>query len=486
MNEVRVAVLAELAKLGDEEVLSAIELSVRLGIPIGSVNHFLQAARFNDEVFAVTGGFRLTKRMTEIMGPLPPEIRSASAQSFNKIQTALQSLDPAFPQPLKELFARTLAGVTDGVLTSSEAAARLTVEENFLPLLERMLGKEILAEKAVIRVESGSSVERLTIDKAAGRDIVNVTLQVHFPERFQAASRDRLTMQRSTSTVGSNKPFVATAPCIDETLYLDTNEARHYGETNAMPQFDGGRAFIIGVADYTDPNLRIASGITVKEAQKVESLLKKQTVCAYPEAGVKLVTNPDREYLLREFKAFVEKVAGDSTASTVILFYAGHGVEGTDKKYYFTTRDTKLTTELKAVPDTAVGSDELMVEIRKIGTKKMLFVVNACFSGNVMPSLSPGEKLPGLPPPKSLGVEFLATGEGRALISACRPDQRSYFSNSSELSYFGSGLADGLEGNGINPGSGYIGLFELYLHVYDQVTATVVKLGAKQDPMIRA
>jgi caspase domain-containing protein len=277
---------------------------------------------------------------------------------------------------------------------------------------------------------------------------------------------------------------VAVATCIDTMPSLDTNQARHNGDTKAMPQFDGGRAFIIGVADYTDPNLKIASGITVKEAQKVESLLKKQTVCAYPEAGVKLLTNPDREYLLREFKAFVEKVASDSTASTVILFYAGHGVEGTDKKYYFTTRDTKLTTELKANPDTAVGSDELMAEIRKIGTKKMLFVVNACFSGNVMPSLSPGEKLPGSPPPKSLGVEFLATGEGRALISACRPDQRSYFSNSSELTYFGSGLADGLEGNGINPGSGYIGLFELYLHVYDQVTATVAKLGATQDPMI--
>ncbi len=248
-----------------------------------------------------------------------------------------------------------------------------------------------------------------------------------------------------------------------------------------MPQFDGGCAFIVGVAGYKHSALVLEAPVTVNEAVGLAQTLRDGTLCAYPSDHVKLLKDPTSRGLLDELDEFVNQVAGDGKASMVLLFFAGHGVLGSDGLYYFTTQETELTPQGLAVPGTAVSAPQLLERLRKIKSKKLLFVIDACFSGNVQPSLGPAV---GTPPTPSLGVEILASGEGRVLISSSRPTQRSYYDLKGTYTYFGSALINGLKGNGVGSSGGYVGLYELYLHVFDSVNQTVGALGAAQEPML--
>ena len=74
----------------------------------------------------------------------------------------------------------------------------------------------------------------------------------------------------------------------------------------------------------------------------------------------------------------------------------------------------------------------------------------------------------------------MGTGEGRALITASRAVQLSYFKSDNPHSYFGQALIDGLRGAG-QGSSGYIGLYELYQYIYTSVRAAT---SSQQDPVL--
>ncbi|HYN90134.1 MAG TPA: hypothetical protein VER55_16485, partial [Ardenticatenaceae bacterium] len=111
--------------------------------------------------------------------------------------------------------------------------------------------------------------------------------------------------------------------------------------------------------------------------------------------------------------------------------------------------------------------------------QKLLFLINACFSGHVTSTLGRGKVL-GAPPAATLGMEILATGEGRALITASRPSQYSYYLNTDQYTYFGQALLEGLRGASVPNTGGYIGLYELYQHIYRSVRAR----AESQEPML--
>jgi hypothetical protein len=248
-----------------------------------------------------------------------------------------------------------------------------------------------------------------------------------------------------------------------------------------MPSFPGGCGFVVGVANYyeNDLNLKRYDDLTVKEAEEVTKRLTDPNVCGYPKDRVITVIDPDRKTLLDAFGAFVEQVKNDPDTKTVVLFFAGHGMKGTDDKYYFTTKEVRLNSGRVAAGSGGLSSDELMAFLRVIPGKKLLFILDACFSGETTPSL--GGSL-GEPPSRDVGAEFLATGEGRALITACKASQRSYFGRGTERTFFGGSLLDALDGEGIPPASGYVGLFEMYLSLYQGVKGSVEALNLEQDP----
>lgn len=247
-----------------------------------------------------------------------------------------------------------------------------------------------------------------------------------------------------------------------------------------MNLFTQGHALVIGVGDYQDPEWR--APITVADAQGVADALKDPLVSAYPPDQVTMLCNA--QATLAGVTTALENLAQQvKRTDTVFIFFCGHGTLGDDGEYYFATQDTLFTgNQIEA--GTGLSKTDLITRLRAIQAQKLLFIINACFSGHVSPSLGPSEKSLGAPLSATLGAEILGTGEGRALIMASRPSQSSHYLGWKQQTFFGKGLVDGLRGVGVATRSGYIGLFELYEQLYKSVKTAAGEIKERQEPML--
>ena len=163
-----------------------------------------------------------------------------------------------------------------------------------------------------------------------------------------------------------------------------------------MPQFQQGHALVIAVSDYKDPGLKLAKPITVADAEGVADALKDPAVAAYPSGQVYLIPKDGgratKEAMVKAFEQFSGRVASSDTA---FIFFCGHGVLGEDGEYYLTTEDTVLTAKGRVKGGTGLAKTKLLDLLRAVKARKVLFIINACFSGHVGGTLSAREGVPG-------------------------------------------------------------------------------------------
>ena len=140
---------------------------------------------------------------------------------------------------------------------------------------------------------------------------------------------------------------------------------------------------------------------------------------------------------------------------------------------------------------TALPESSLLTKLRAIKAGKVLVLINACFSGNV-DSLglddddgTDDESL-GPPPSENLALRVLGSGEGRAVITACRADEKSWLRRP-DPTFFGNAIAEALRGRGSNQGSKFVGLFELYTYVFETTKTHAAGLSTPrvQEPVLR-
>jgi Caspase domain len=248
-----------------------------------------------------------------------------------------------------------------------------------------------------------------------------------------------------------------------------------------MPQFEQGHVLAIGVADYQDPDLKLSKPLTVADAKGVADALKDPGVAAYPPGQVQLIpeggTRAIRAEVIRAFEQFAGRVGPNDTA---LVFYCGHGVLGEDGEYYLTTEDTVLTADCRVKQGTGLAKTKLMELLRAVKAQKVLFIINACFSGHFGGTLALRGDVLGVPPSSTMSVELLGTGKGRALITASRPTEYSYFTSQDSNTFFGNALIDGLRGKAVGHG-GYVGLYELYQYIYETVRS---RSGGRQNSVL--
>lgn len=245
-----------------------------------------------------------------------------------------------------------------------------------------------------------------------------------------------------------------------------------------MPLFHQGRPLALRVGDYQE--IRLRAPIAAPDARRVAGALKDPAVGAYPPEQVHLLLDAQdtRDGVLAAPDRFAHLTR---PTDTVFLFFYGHGCLGEDDLYYFMTRDVVLTPGLLVRKGTGARGPEILERLRALPAGKLLFVIHACDSGHINPSLGAPEDVLGAPPSATLGGQVLATGAGRAPITASRPAQLSFYRHSDPHSYFGQALIDGLSGRGVADSGGYIGLNELYQHVYLRVK---VATDGAQDPVL--
>lgn len=153
--------------------------------------------------------------------------------------------------------------------------------------------------------------------------------------------------------------------------------------------------------------------------------------------------------------------------------------------YYLTTHDTRLAGG-KVVAGTGISQAELLGSLRGIRAERLLLFFNACFAGNISPTLSGGAASPtlGMMLPGQTAAALLGTGAGRAIVTAAREQQYSFIGTGT-LTIFAQALVDGLRGMGVPNRDGAITLFDLYAHLYDTVGQQTAPLVATLDEEMR-
>jgi hypothetical protein len=246
--------------------------------------------------------------------------------------------------------------------------------------------------------------------------------------------------------------------------------------------FDKGYALVIGIGSYTHiPSANIP--VSVRDAKAVRDLLCNPDLCAYRPEQVTLLHDgaATREGIFSTLDALAGKITPENT---VALYYCGHGEYGTDGNYYLTTHDTQ-TSGSKVVKGTGISEAELLGKLRAIPAKRLLLLFNLCHSGEISPDLGIGDQgktFGDVNLPETATDALLSTGEGRIIITACRPEQKSWI-GSGTLSIFARALVDGMSGKGYVPNNnGYVSAFALYEHIYVAVKEAAGKLGRIQEP----
>jgi hypothetical protein len=245
--------------------------------------------------------------------------------------------------------------------------------------------------------------------------------------------------------------------------------------------FERGHALVIGVGSYTHiPWADIP--ISVTDARAMREVLVNPDLCGYPSPQVTLLhdATASKDGVLAALGALRETPEDH----TVLLYYCGHGANGADGNYYLTTHESQVSNN-KVVKGTGISEAELLDALRQIRAKRLLLLFNACHSGELSPSLAPetpAASFGDLPLSAKSVDALLSTGEGRVIIAACRPEQKSWIGGG-KLSIFTQALVDGLSGQGYVPNNnGFVGAFGLYEHVYEAVKAAAGKLGKVQEP----
>lgn len=251
-----------------------------------------------------------------------------------------------------------------------------------------------------------------------------------------------------------------------------------------MP-FTHGHALLIGVGSYAHHPAPKDLPATVRDAEALRQVLRDPTLCGYPDGQIALLTG---QAALRDpFLAELDSLAQVTPDATVLIYFAGHGFYGQDGDYYLTSHDTRLA-GARVVTGTGVSEKVLLEKLRAIPARRLILLFNACHAGELMPAMGAGD--PTSPDdvilPDSAAAAILATGEGRVVITACRPQQQSYIAPGQPLTLFGQALMDGLSGRSlyIASNAGYVSAFALYEHIYHAVLDAIRPYGAQQEPVL--
>ncbi len=251
-------------------------------------------------------------------------------------------------------------------------------------------------------------------------------------------------------------------------------EEHHVGADNAF-------ALIVGISQYRDGRIPKLN-YTHADAKAFYELLLDPNRAGFKKENVRLLLDSDATYtqIRRSVNQWMfSRVTKDST---VMVFFAGHGGEEQDKcdpdsgrqAYYFLPWD--------ADPDdlatTGLSQSDFEKLLRTLRSQRMVIFLDACHSTGV--AKAGARDLSVVVAPK---YDRLAEGEGRVVIAAAKPEQRSWEDPKLQHGIFTYHLLEALRGKADANGDGYVSIQEVVSYLQREVPRTVKLLGKEpQDP----
>ncbi|HOC20828.1 MAG TPA: caspase family protein [Anaerolineae bacterium] len=228
-----------------------------------------------------------------------------------------------------------------------------------------------------------------------------------------------------------------------------------------MAIFDHGYALLIGVNAHSVPEWALPD--VEKDVTALGEVLRHPERCAYPAANVRTLTGTaaTHEGILDGLRWIRQRLQTDPEA-TAVIYYTGHGERDdsrTPAEFYLIPYDT--TTDVQS---SALRATEFAAAINAMQPQRLLVILDCCHAGGM--DVKEVEPLPGgyvsavMPPallmgddasvrftPGAKGLEALAQGRGRAVLSASTGEQRSFIRKDRRMSIFTYHLIEALTGH---------------------------------------
>jgi hypothetical protein len=250
--------------------------------------------------------------------------------------------------------------------------------------------------------------------------------------------------------------------------------------------FPHGYALLIGVGDSAYQRWSLPT--TVKDACAIQAALTDPELCAYPNDAEHIRLLHDggatRAAILDGLAWLAAQTKLDSQA-TAVVYYSGHGwLDRTTGRYYLLPHDVAPFD----IPGSALAAADFTATLRDVRARRLLVILDCCHAeemASAKADLSSGALPPGFAPaalPKDL-VDTLKQGEGRAVFTSSRGEQRSWIRPDGTLSIYTAHLIEALQGAGNQPGDTTVRISNLMNHLGKAVPTSARALcQAEQTP----
>ena len=228
-------------------------------------------------------------------------------------------------------------------------------------------------------------------------------------------------------------------------------------------------ALLVGNAEYNDEKLNLKT--PVEDVLALERVLLDGSIGGFDE--VRVLTNATLPQMRRAIgELFTQRHKPDDM---LLFYFSGHGELDDDSNLYLMARDTERGSALSY---TGLDSGFIANLMTRARSRRQVIILDSCYSGAFGRGAKSGTKVG----TKSI---FEGNGYGRYVLTASDALQLSWEGDrivEGEIthSFFTHYLLDGLRtGAADRNGDGYVGLDELYDHIYEGM----MQASGRQEPL---
>lgn len=192
-------------------------------------------------------------------------------------------------------------------------------------------------------------------------------------------------------------------------------------------------ALLIGVSDYEHGLTPLPNAL--KDVRAVERVFLHPEMGGFSEADIKLLENPDRQWMEEAIETLFTGRAKDDL---VLLYFSGHGIKDDTGRLYLGTRTTRKTQQGELVRSTAVPANFVHDSMTRCRSRRQVVILDCCFSGAFAEGLSAKDD-------GSVDIKTQLGGEGRAILASSTSTQYSFEQKNTDLSIYTRYLLEGIE-----------------------------------------
>ena len=233
--------------------------------------------------------------------------------------------------------------------------------------------------------------------------------------------------------------------------------------------FDHGYALLIGVDQNKIADLALP--IVKKDVTKLQEVITHPDRCGYPENHVRALTGAEatRANILHGLDWLKESLLADKDANqTAFIYYSGHGHRDESGESFLIPYDFRFPVGLGAL-----AAKDFAAIVEEMSPRRLMVILDCCHAEAMGVKDVAGHSLKTAAlTPATPGIVALAKGDGRAILSSSRGDQKSWIRKDEQMSVFTYHLIEALTGRIGRPDEPEVLVTEVMDYVARKVPAT--------------